>query len=183
MYTINTQDVIFDAAAAKAEIETKSKQIPIENKEALRFNRILCFFMWVLAAVLALLTFWLFGPDGILYHERLYHIFMMVGLGITIIIPLWIYNDNSKAFLYSWEWYGLNAEYSQLVQDKTVLKHEVKYSDTFNRKILYLTLEDANHVVSTEIISNQKLKFVTRTDINRPKLDLPKETVYLPYEG
>lgn len=183
MYTINQQDVIFDAASAKSEYETKSKQIPIKNKKARRFNYILCIFLLALGAAIALLAFWLLGPGGVLYHQEFHIFFLMLGLGTALVIPLIIYNEFSADFLYSWEWYSLNAKYGMLIADKTVLKHEVKYSDTFGQRILYLTLEDTDHVVSEKIISHCNLKFITRTDINRPTLDLPNESVYLPYEG
>lgn len=181
--------VLYDEAAAIKEKEDKKVSIP-KARRAARINNTIIAIIAILVGVGAFFLYnWVNVNifEGVSVMDDGLNVFGITALSFLTAMAFVILLESWTGFGWEsgpeWPYYSANVEYHDMVQGKKILKHEIRWSDIDSQHVLWVTMEDKNHVVSTNSIWRNTLKKKVRTDITETTVDLIGGVIYEPYEG
>lgn len=166
--------IIYNESAAILEKQQKDIEIPRQNRRAMAKDTIVVVF--TAAAIVAL---WAVAQSMMHTMEP---ILCFVGWIILSLLCVGVASAFWTEVVPNYMRYSANCQYYIEKGDKKVIDHSLKYIRDGNY-ILWLTLEDENHIVSQECLGiGALLKSQTQTDITETTVDLEAGIVYMPYK-
>ena len=182
---VKLQNIIYNPATAKADVERIQREQPGINK----CNRIwnACMFLLIFligfGTIVAITILWI-SPDG---HMELslqwLPTYAIIGIALWIGVGIW--ETVKRDILQEYEWYDANAQYYRMTNGYNVLACHLNYHahhwDGSSVYTVHVTQEDEKHVVSHNCFTTPTIRAVTRTDISEVTLDLKNQSVYIPY--
>lgn len=179
MTSVDIQNIVSDAEAARQEISKIDREQPIQNKSNRTWNicfGLLCFGLGII--LLACLG-WLWCYDNTMSDTP---ITLYMGLLILVFaICAFVYYLVSKPIQNPEDCYSLNAQYYLMTKNHRVLKCELDRQHN-GQYIIHLTMENDKHIVINECIVNTMVPRIVRTDITIPTLNLMDGQLCVPYE-